>query len=446
MFYTNPARHVYMLSTHGVHEWEVVPGLVDTGGQNVFVNQFAEALAAHGYKITIINRGGYPHPVSGKLRRGLSYHDENLRLLYLEDGIAKFIRKEDMGDSIEPLACSLTAFAEEESLPIDMLISHYWDAAAIAEAFLQKMEVSAPHVWIPHSLGRIKKTNVPSSSWGKLRIDERISREEGLLSRLVLVGSTSPRISESLKKDYGYSGKILWLPPCIDTDRFYPHRVAEDAPIWEILSKASGESIIHLRKRRIIAEISRTDRTKRKDILIQAFAQVRETHTDTMLAISIDPAQQTQYKRLMDLIDEQNLRKHVAVLGSVWDELPDLYAVASIYCTPSIMEGFGMSAQEAASSAVPVVASTLVPFAVDYLYGDPGMFPGIAEDRHFLVGRGAVLVRPDDVEGFTLALDLLLSDEALRLSMGEFAYDRTIPAFTWSRVVKAFLDELELKD
>jgi len=443
LFYANPAQHVYMLSTHGVHDWEVVPGLIDTGGQNIFVNQFATALAAREYKITIINRGGYHHPVSGLMRRGLHYRSESLRLLFLEDGIPAFIRKEDMGDKIEPLAGSLSAFAEEEGLPIDLIISHYWDAAAIAETFMEKMDLSVPHVWIPHSLGRIKKSNVPPSTWGTLRIDERISWEEELLSHLVLVGSTSPRITEALKDDYGYSGRVVWLPPCIDTGRFYPHVVAEDTPIWDVLREASGKTIATLRKKKIITEISRTDRTKRKDILIQAFARIREIHTDALLAITIDPARQTQYKRLMDLIHDLGLREHVAVLGSVWDELPDLYAVTSIYCTPSIMEGFGMSAQEAASSAVPVVASTLVPFAVDYLFGEPGVFQEIGPDQHFLVGKGAVLVRPDDVDGFALALDLLLTDGELLASMGEHAYLRTIPAFTWPRVVNAFLDELK---
>ena len=28
-------RHVLMITNHGVHEWKVVPGLPDTGGQNV---------------------------------------------------------------------------------------------------------------------------------------------------------------------------------------------------------------------------------------------------------------------------------------------------------------------------------------------------------------------------------------------------------------------------
>jgi len=69
-----------MITNHGIHQWQVIPGLPDTGGQNVFVNQFTEALAKLGFRITIVNRGGYSHPVTGEPQRGLCYQDENQRI------------------------------------------------------------------------------------------------------------------------------------------------------------------------------------------------------------------------------------------------------------------------------------------------------------------------------------------------------------------------------
>lgn len=57
--------HILMITNHGMHQWQVVPGLPDTGGQNVFVNEFSQALANLGFEITIVNRGGYPDPVWG---------------------------------------------------------------------------------------------------------------------------------------------------------------------------------------------------------------------------------------------------------------------------------------------------------------------------------------------------------------------------------------------
>ena len=79
--------HVLMITNHGVHGWKVVPGMPDTGGQNVYVNQLTEALVAQGYRVTIANRGGYPHLETGVMQSGVAYHPSGwARIIYLEDG------------------------------------------------------------------------------------------------------------------------------------------------------------------------------------------------------------------------------------------------------------------------------------------------------------------------------------------------------------------------
>ena len=84
-----------------------------------------------------------------------------------------------------------------------------------------------------------------------------------------------------------------------------------------------------------------------------------------------------------------------------------------------------MSAQEAAATAVPIVGSHLVPFVSEYL-----------------LGKGAIVVQADDVDGFAAALELLLTDDDLRREMGTNAHHITIPYFTWSHRVAAFLDQI----
>ena len=91
-FLDSDRKHILMITNHGIHQWNVMPGLPDTGGQNVFVNQFSLALAKFGYKITILNRGGYPHPVTHEWQRGVDYQDRNQRIIYLEDG--KIVKEE----------------------------------------------------------------------------------------------------------------------------------------------------------------------------------------------------------------------------------------------------------------------------------------------------------------------------------------------------------------
>lgn len=439
-FKSSNRPHILMITNHGVHEWHVVPGLPDTGGQNIYVNQFSAALTHFGYRITIANRGGYPHPVTGKWQRGLHYLDEYQRLLYLEDSLNEFIRKEDMHGQIPTLVKALENFFEIDGTAIDLIISHYWDGASIGVQFNNKQPYHIPHYWIPHSLGILKKRNVTEQKWSSLRIDERIRAELALIPKLDGIAATSSKIQETLREDYGYISPNIFLPPCVDAARYHPREINDADPIWQFLSQRSGLSQEQVRRHKIITEISRTDTTKRKDVLIKAFARTHEAFPNSLLVISIDDRNKIQAKALRTLIGEMGLSGKVVAVGSIWDILPTLYAVSDIYCTPSIMEGFGMSAQEAAATSVPVISSDLVPYVCEYLLGsEPEKYIYSKFDQPILVGEGAIVVQADDVNGFAQALMLLLTDDELRSGMGQKAYHATIPYFTWGFMVERFL-------
>ncbi len=452
-FQASPRKHVLMITNHGIHQWRVIPGLPDTGGQNVFVNQFTEALAHLGpqadpedrFKITIVNRGGYAHPVTGKLHTGLVYKDEQQRILYLEDGRTEFVRKEDMHERIPALVTALRRFLEAENSDVDLIVSHYWDAAQLGAVYNAGREKPVQHVWVPHSLGTLKKRNVSPERWGGLRIDERIAAERAVMPELDGVAATSDIIKQVLAEDYGYDGPDLFLPPCVDTGRYHPRQVAGDDEVWSFLGAHCGLSPAEVRRCKIVTEISRTDTTKRKDILIRAFARAHRQVPGSLLLVSIDDNQPDLARELRHLIRNLDVQRHVAVVGSVWEWLPRLYAVTSVYCTPSVMEGFGMSAQEAAATRVPVVASHLVPYVTGYLLGSDVKEVALGECRAPLqVGSGAIVVPADDVEGFARALEMLLTDDELRRGMGQSAYQITVPYFTWENMVTRFAQALSI--
>ena len=445
--FRDPKRtHVLMITNHGVHEWKVVPGLPDTGGQNVYVNQFTDALVAQGYRVTIVNRGGYAHPSTGEPQVGVRYHPSgHSRILYLEDGSAEFVRKEDMAEHIPALVADLERRLAADGDTHQLIISHYWDAGVLGAALNDRAPSRVPHVWVPHSLGALKKRNMDPSTWEGLRIDERIKQEKALLPQLDGAVATSSAIRGTFDSDYGYPAKYF-LPPCVNVDRYWPRSDGECDDIWGFLAARSSLTADELRTRRIIMEISRTDRTKRKDVLIRAFAQARERVRGLFLAIALDEQAGDPYDEAMALIGDLHLEADVAVLGSVWDQLPCLYAISSIYCTPSIMEGFGMSAQEAAATGKPVIASDLVPFVTEYLVGSrPARVPIDGFDdsqRVLLVGEGAIVVPADDTEGFAQALELVLGDDQLRIDMGARALHITVPYFTWEHRTRDLLDDL----
>ena len=441
-FKQSTRSHILMITNHGMHHWNIIPGLPDTGGQNVFVNEFSDALANQGFRITIINRGGYVNPVSGEMRKGLLYKDENQRIMYLEDGRGEFVSKEDMDAQIPALLENLKKQLKDEGSEIDVIISHYWDGAKLGILYNRSLAKKKTHIWVPHSLGDVKKRNINSTEWNKLRIDNRIDNEEFIIKEVDQIASTSCIIEQSLINDYGFTGKMLFLPPCVNSERYYPHKIADDHPVWRFLERHGQMKAEEIRNNRVITEISRTDNTKRKDVLIKAFAQMQKEFKDTVLVLTIDKQNIQLYEELQHLIQTSGIQDHVIVLGSVWDELPDIYAITDIYCTPSVMEGFGMTSQEAAATRVPVISSDLVPFVTEYLLGDNVKTLMVnGEETQIKEGAGALVVPADDIEGFTMALKWLLSNDEIRKKMGEAAYKTTIPYFTWKNIVNGFLEE-----
>jgi glycosyltransferase involved in cell wall biosynthesis/galactose-1-phosphate uridylyltransferase len=436
--------HILMITNHGVHQWDVVPGLPDTGGQNLFVNMCTAALASLGFQVTIANRGGYAHPVTGEMQVGLRYKDARQRIVYLEDDKPEFIRKEDMDEQTPKLADFLWNFLESPAGGyVDMIISHYWDGAKIGALVRRKFRRQVPHIWVPHSLGTVKKHNMKPETWKNLRIDERIAVERELIGELTGVAATSPLIRQALVEDYGVQ-QPLFLPPCIDPSRFHPRDIGPRHEIFQFVARHCGLSAEQVRQSRIITEISRTDRTKRKDLLIRAFAKVHAKHPDTLLVISIDSHEEDLHRDLWAVIRDSGVASRVAVMGNIWEWLPDLYAITDVYCSPSEMEGFGMAVQEAAATSVPVVGSNLIPFVTEYLL-DGAVEEAACEAAAapLRIGKGGIVVQAGDTEGFASAIEKLLADEGLRKRMGDEAYRLTIPYFTWDGMVRQFLEDVE---
>ncbi len=441
--------HVLMITNHGLHEWQVTPGLPDTGGQNIYVNQFTDALIELGYRVTIVNRGGYAHPGTGARQEGVRFHPTgHARILYLEDGLKEFVRKEDMDEQVELLAEDLLERLRAEEDAYDLILSHYWDAGKLGNLLNARSERRVPHVWVPHSLGALKKRNVDPGVWAGLRIDERIEHEREILRHVNGAVATSAAIRDTLVAAYGYPPEYF-LPPCINENRYRPREAAEVEPIYDFLAGHCALGAEEIKRRKLITEISRTDTTKRKDVLLRAFAAAKRQVPDALLAVTIDPSAAELHVSLQGLIDELGLRDDVIVLGSVWNELPLIYNAASIYCTPSVMEGFGMTAQEAAATGKPVVSSDLVPFAVEYLAGPsarPVVFGTDGDRRTLKIGEAAIVASNDDIQAFAHALIHLLEDEELRRRLGQRAREITVPYFTWTHMASRLMSDLGVSD
>lgn len=427
-------KYCVTVTNHGVHEFDLDAGAPDTGGQNVFVNQMSRGMVDLGWDVTIFNRGGYPHPRTAIPRHGTipapAPYTDTLRTVLLEDGADSFIRKESMAPRLEPLTEALARHLRDmvKGGPTPALVvSHYWDGGCLAAAACKRVwpDGNGPvHAWIPHSLGAVKRRNIPREQWRALNLDERERYEHALLheNRSIILGATSAVIRTSLIEDYGYRGRIVFLPPCVDTTRFFPGSGSVEDDAVQLLAESGTVAPSRLRSMRILTEISRTDRTKRKDLVLEVFRRLAPRYPDILLAITIDDRQEDVARELRNQIGKSGLADRIVVLGNIASRVPALLRSSYLYVTPSEMEGFGMSVQEAAACGVPAVSSDLVPFAVEYL-----------------AHEGALVVPRGDTHAFTDAVDSLLRDRQRRDRMGRTAHAITVPEFTWPRALKRFL-------
>jgi glycosyltransferase involved in cell wall biosynthesis len=107
----------------------------------------------------------------------------------------------------------------------------------------------------------------------------------------------------------------------------------------------------------------------------------------------------SSFQKLQSIVQEQGLARHVIFTGYlVDDDLVTLLNLATVLVLPSLMEGFGLPAIEAAACGCPVIATQDSPL------------PG-------LLGKGALYIDPMDDQAIKYALNQVLTSAELRTQM-----------------------------
>ena len=158
---------------------------------------------------------------------------------------------------------------------------------------------------------------------------------------------------------------------------------------------------------------------KNLSVLIEAYRRLVSTEefADLRLLLVGDYAGDVFYSAYADLraqVARHGLTHRVCFTGFVPDDvLVDLYNRAALLVLPSVEEGFGLPAIEAAACGTPVVVSEVGPVAT-------------------LLGPAAWIFPPHEVDTLTDGLRLLLRDPLRRRIMGAEGRRRA-SAFTWER-------------
>jgi len=149
--------------------------------------------------------------------------------------------------------------------------------------------------------------------------------------------------------------------------------------------------------------------------LIFAFKKLINTHKDYSL-VFIGPLNWF-YFILLDAAEKIGIKDRLIFKGYVTDdELIAAYKGASLFCMPSLYEGFGIPLIEAMACGVPVVASSVC--SIPEVVGDAGL-----------------LVDPMNADSIAEGIYKVLSDEELRNNLIQKGFERA-RLFSWEKTVR----------
>ena len=177
----------------------------------------------------------------------------------------------------------------------------------------------------------------------------------------------------------------------------------------------------------IVLFVGNLEPRKHLDVLIRSLPSVRAGVPEAIVVVvgsGASAGANDQSTSLQALTAELDLPSAVRFVGNVdADDLLDWYAAADVFALPSSSEAQGIAALEAMASGLPVVASAV------------GGLAGTIHD-----GRTGVLVEPGDAAALSDALRRLLSDAAMRTSVGAAARQAVTRDFAWSPSVSATIE------
>lgn len=154
--------------------------------------------------------------------------------------------------------------------------------------------------------------------------------------------------------------------------------------------------------------------------LIKAFSKVHKDLNKPYKLLVGGPLKD-EGEKLSAFVKENNLQDEIIFCGYLEDDiLPILYSGCDAFVYPSFYEGFGLPPLEAMSCKAPVITSNLT---------------SIPE----VTGDNAILINPYDISELENALVTLLNDEALKATLSEKGYLRSLE-FTWTKTAQNTLE------
>jgi D-inositol-3-phosphate glycosyltransferase len=401
---------IALISEHGDPAAEL--GKEAAGGQNVYVRQVGEALAALGYQVDMFTRKANPYDPE------IVQHSPCCRTIRLVAGPQSYVARDEMMPHMPEFVKALLLFQAKHSMNYQVVHTHYWMSGWVGMQLRQHHPVKLIHTY--HSVGEVKYLSVPKNAIA----NTRLAVEKEILETYDCVVATSPQEQDDLRQFVSKLGSTQIIPCGTDVENF------------QVMSKSVSREALNISSQdKVILYVGRFDQRKGIETLVRAVGQICAQGDETQLDLAklrlvivggSDPSQSDgqERQRIEELVDELGITEQTEFVGMVGhDRLPLYYSAADVCVVPSHYEPFGLVAIEAMACGTPVVASAVGGLNFTVVDGETGM-----------------LVTAQDVGGFAEAIERTLSDRLWAQKARKNSAQRVLTYFSWSGVALQLSD------
>ena len=319
-------------------------GGVDSGGQNVYVNQLSCQLAELGYEVDVFTRWD-----DARLPRVIEWR-ERIRVIHVKAGPIDVVRKEDLLEHMPEFCANTIDFMRSEKTPYAITHANFWFSGMVAMEI--KRDLGVPFVITFHALGKIRRQfQGASDRFPQQReiIEEEITRQaDGLIAEC-------PQDREDLIKLYSADPAKITIIPCgANLQHFHP--------IDQILAR----QILNLNQYdRTILVVGRMVPRKGVDNVLESLKVLKDKY-DTKASLIVvggesdrpDPKKTPEIGRLQKIARRLGVRKQVHWAGRHGPEsLKYYYNAADVCVSTPWYEPFGLTPLESMACATPVIGS-----------------------------------------------------------------------------------------
>ncbi|MBI3546670.1 MAG: HAD-IIIA family hydrolase [Gammaproteobacteria bacterium] len=386
-------------------------GGVDAGGQNVYVAQVAQHLAALGHAVDVYTRRDNADQAT------VVDWQPGIRVIHVAAGPACFIPKERMLFLMSGFTRAMLDHMHRESLHYDVMHANFFMSALVAANI--RRHTGIPYVVTFHALGKVRRLHQGKADGfphARLSIEEKVARNADA------VIAECPQDHDDLMQYYRVKPeKIEIIPGGFDPAEF-----------WPVTKSAARQSIGLAPQQPTVLYLGRIVPRKGVDTVIEAFALLhrRGFHSARLLvvggdSIQPDPQLTPELGRLQELARQQGVHEQVHFTGLRPRSMLRLfYSAADMFVTAPWYEPFGITPLEAMACGTPVIGSSV------------GGLPYTIRD-----GQTGFLVPPKNPAALADKMAELYANPASLQAMAARGVRHVRERFTW-RIVAQQLEAL----